>query len=184
MKSDPKTANLSDELRAAPRDEGVWLRFFRQFYPAVFYTAYKLTRGDTSLAQDIAQEVFLRFLKYDGLKRVNSDATALAYLRQVARNLVFTHKRHSARWVALDEPAIEAVAERSEYATDEWLRWDLERLLQELSTEDREIVALTLEGYSMQEIAARLSISYSAAAVRLHRARQRLAVHAQSEDGV
>jgi RNA polymerase sigma-70 factor, ECF subfamily len=182
--SEPKTADLSDLLRAAPRDEGVWLRFFQHFYPAVFYTAYKLTRGDTPLAQDVAQDVFLRFLKYDGLNRVDSDATTLAYLRQMARNLVFTHRRRSAKWVSLDEHAIEALAEADEPSTDEWLRPDLERLLQALSEEDREIVALTLEGYSIREIAMRLQISYSAAAVRLHRARQRLAANAKSESGV
>lgn len=168
--------DLTSSLREAPKDEHRWMRFVRQMYPAVMYTAFRMTNGDKDLSKDIAQEAFARFLKLNALERVSSDREALAYLRQTARHLAVDERRLSARMISFDDENRESVRQMTEPSgADEWLRWDLEKLAAHLNNDDQELLAMSLEGLTMREIAARLGVAYSTAAVRLHRMRQRLA---------
>ena len=76
------------------------------------------------------------------------------------------------REVALPNVPAMAVRSRQDAVVD---RLTLEKALDELSPDLRSVVVLReLEGLSYQEIADLLGITKSAAAVRLHRARQRL----------
>jgi RNA polymerase sigma factor (sigma-70 family) len=49
-----------------------------------------------------------------------------------------------------------------------------ETILGELSPEDQRLLRMTVAGYSLQEIAEDLGITYEAAAVRVHRVRKRI----------
>ena len=50
----------------------------------------------------------------------------------------------------------------------------LHDLLEQLASEDKSLVNMLMEGWSLDGVAKRLSISYTNAAVRIHRLREKL----------
>jgi RNA polymerase sigma factor (sigma-70 family) len=133
--------------------------------------------GDAALAEDAAQEAFIR--GYRRLWLLGDGAKFAAWITTIARhaaiNLGLRHRRElnkRERW-ALEQPAAAspAAGETTELCTPETLR----RTLAELPAAHREcLVLFYLEGKSGAEAATTLGISEAALRVRLHRARAAL----------
>ena len=130
--------------------------------------------GDAALAEEVAQEAFIRayrrlWLLGDGAK---FSAWIAAITRRVAINCGLRNRRElnkRARW-AVEQPATPA-EEPAELCPPETLR----EALAGLPAAHREcLVLFYLEGKSGAEAAAALGISESALRVRLHRARAAL----------
>lgn len=108
-----------------------------RYYDDIYRFCLYLT-GQENDSYDITQEVFLRFIKYmDAYK----DKNLKGYLLIVARNLCSTY--FNRRKTAEDVETIELSAESSQMkiVEDKLLLW---KLLQKLSTEQREIVILRI----------------------------------------
>jgi RNA polymerase sigma factor (sigma-70 family) len=133
--------------------------------------------GDATLAEEAAQEAFIR--GYRRLWLLGDGAKFAAWITTIARhaaiNLGLRHRRElnkRERW-ALEQPAAASptAVETSEVCTPEMLR----QTLAELPAAHREcLVLFYLEGRSGAEAAAALGISETALRVRLHRARAAL----------
>jgi RNA polymerase sigma factor (sigma-70 family) len=129
-----------------------------------------LDEGD---AEDIVQEVLLAI----HLKR-NSwdiDRPIGPWIMAIARNkLIDAFRRRGNRQATpIDGLAELLVAESEDDAMD---RRDLDRLLEKLGERQRDLVkSVSVEGCSVQETAARLSMSEGAVRVALHRAIKTLA---------
>jgi RNA polymerase sigma-70 factor (ECF subfamily) len=145
---------------------------YRQHAAAVLRFAWGLC-GDRSTAEDIVSETFVRVLTRPDRIRTR---TALAYLLAVARNTYLSGRRRYRREVALAEDLVAP-------ATDLDRRLDAEsglavvlRALAGLSEAERAALLLRVDHeLPYEEIAAALGISPTAAKVRVHRARLRLA---------
>lgn len=126
-----------------------------------------------SEAEDVVQEILLAL----HLKRNTWDPqTALApWVAAITRNkLVDNYRRRGQR----EEIAIEHVLEslQSTSVTDDSDAEDVGRVLQQLSEPQRDIVrAMSLEGCSAQETAARMNMTEVAVRVSLHRSLKSLA---------
>jgi RNA polymerase sigma-70 factor (ECF subfamily) len=127
--------------------------------------------GDPSLAEETAQETFVRVWVMPGEVR---GGTVKAYLLTIARNLYLAERSRAARHVGLDsdlpdpKPGPEAVA---------WGRQELEAVflaLQELPEADRTALLMLQDGLSYAVIASALGLSTAAVKVRVHRARIKL----------
>ncbi len=132
--------------------------------------------GDAALAEEAAQEAFIR--GYRRLWLLGDGAKFAAWITTIARhaaiNLGLRHRRElnkRERW-ALEQPAASpATGEPTELCPPETLR----QTLAELPAAHREcLVLFYLEGKSGAEAAATLGISEAALRVRLHRARAAL----------
>jgi RNA polymerase sigma-70 factor (ECF subfamily) len=133
--------------------------------------------GDAALAEEAAQEAFIR--GYRRLWLLGDGAKFAAWITTIARhaaiNLGLRHRRElnkRERW-ALEQPAAAGpvTGETTELCTPEMLR----QTLAELPAAHREcLVLFYLEGRSGAEAAATLGISEVALRVRLHRARAAL----------
>lgn len=133
----------------------------------VYRFARFLTRSDDAAA-DITAETFLRAWTGRGAIRAE---TAKGYLLAIARNLAHDRGRLASRLSDADVPdrPVPANAES---------RIELKRtlaLMRELSLEYREPLLLAASGVSYDEIARMLGVSISAAKIRVHRARLKLA---------
>jgi len=166
-------------LVEARDDEEAWTALYIRFRPFVYALAYRRANGSQDLAKDATQEVFFRLVKYCPFKKLTDVDDFRTYLAVVTRNVVAIlcrRERHPEVQTGLlgspdselGEPVLTPHGETVE------LRQLLYRALRELSREERKALALRLEGYSLQEIADRLGISSSNAAVRLHRIRAKL----------
>ena len=129
--------------------------------------------GDPALADDIVSETFIRVWK----ARARVDLTTVkAYLFAVARNLFLHHRRQAKRTTSLDDHMADAAPGPHEraHARDE-LRTVL-AALQALPEVDRSALLMrTDSAMPYEEIARTLGISVSAAKVKVHRSRLKLA---------
>ena len=163
-----KNTDVLARLRNAPDDANLWHEFWKEVHPAVMYTVLRSGAG-RALAEDIAQETFLRFFQSDLIHKIQNES-AIPYARQIARNLLLDWRRKQARWRPLDQEAENVPAPSVDLEpADEWRHRDLEQLTPGLNARDRALLELRLAGLDIREIAQRLQITYSSAAVRVHR---------------
>ena len=127
--------------------------------------------GDRELAEDIAQEAFLR--AWRGLGAFRGDAAFATWLYAIARRVALDEGRRPAvRTVPIQEAA--ALADRR--GGDPVLRGDLERALQALEPAQREAFLLVVVlGLSYQEVGGMAGCPAGTVASRVFRARTRLA---------
>lgn len=158
-------------------------RLFNGYAGAV--RAYARRRVDPVAADDAVSEVFV--IAWRRLDDVPDDA--LPWLLGCARNVLAHQRRRSGRDLALlDRLAIVGGPDAIPGRSDSDLGGDrvLARALTRLSARDRELLLLIAwEGLAPSEAAQVLGCSRNTLAVRLHRARKRLAAalsEANSDD--
>jgi len=152
-------------------------RLFREFHePNVRYLARRL--GDRDLAEELAQETFLRAMRHGPVARER------AWLFTVATNLVRDEARRGARErqrLSLLKDELDAAgprepdvlaAERAEDALRE--KALARRAVDALAERDRMALLLREEGLDYHEIAATLGLSVGSVGTTLSRARRRL----------
>ena len=129
--------------------------------------------GDPALSDNLVSEAFVRV--WAARERVEWP-TVRGYLFAIVRNLFLQHLRQQRRHAPLDESAVDhrpGPEDRASHQSD--LRIVL-AALSELPEVDRAAVLMRAdEGLSYEEIAVALGISVSAAKVKVHRARLKLA---------
>jgi RNA polymerase sigma-70 factor (ECF subfamily) len=147
-------------------------QLYRQYARDVHRFAVYLS-GDPALADDITAETFLRAWTSSAPIR---EATVKAYLFAIARNQYLQELRKRARHVELDSsyPAAEPGAQESVQQRDA-LSIVLAALRRLPELDRSALLMRTLEELPYEEIAQALQLSISAAKVRVHRARLRLA---------
>lgn len=144
--------------------------FYRHYAP--FVRAFVARRVPAGSVEDLLAEVFVVAWR----RREDVPPSALPWLYRAARNIVGDSYRSVERMRALRERMAavpsEAVGDPAAIAADRSLLVDA---LQALGEQDREILLLAAwEGLDATAIAEVFAITPGAAAVRLHRARQRL----------
>lgn len=138
------------------------------------YTLALRLVGDAEDARDVTQEAYLR--AYRGLAKFRGDASFTTWLYRITANRAATHlkghRRHRHDRLT-DDTVGDDEAPSAVDRID--VRVELERALRRLPPKLRATVVLhDVYGLTHAEISAELSISESAAKVRLHRARRRL----------
>ena len=129
--------------------------------------------GDPALADDILSETFIRL--WHARSRVDL-TTVKGYLLTIARNLFLAERRRARRMTPLDEGTRDTQAGPERRAHSHIELETVLAALQTLPEVDRAAVLLRAEeGMSYEEVAAALGISSSAARVKVHRARLKLA---------
>jgi RNA polymerase sigma-70 factor (ECF subfamily) len=168
------------QLMLAVRDgdlDGMGTLFERHHGPLYGYLV-KLT-GNRTAAEDIAQVVFQRMLKYRHTYR--DDGSFTAWMYHLARRCASDHFRKAGP-IAVDPAELESHADESRRADESAVVHDdqalLHRALGRLDRDDREVLLLSrLQELSFAEVAAILECSVGAARVRAHRALRTLRDH-------
>lgn len=118
--------------------------------------------NNKSLAEDLAQETWLRILNKD-LSMVDN---MRAYIFTVAKNLIIDFQRNSKWHIDILHTSDLAVKSPDRSDTD-FLFKDLQTyLFDHLNEEEHTIITLSLMGYTNKEIASRMSISSKTVANR------------------
>jgi RNA polymerase sigma factor (sigma-70 family) len=170
------------ELMLAVRDGDLDCmgELFERHHGPLFGYLLKLT-GNRTAAEDIAQIVFQRMLKYRHTYRNEGSFTAWMY--HLARRCASDHFRKSSTAPVVVDPAHLAdhpdearSADESAVARDDNAL--LHRALGRLDRDDREVLLLSrLQELSFAEVAGILECSVGAARVRAHRAMRTLRDH-------
>jgi RNA polymerase sigma factor (sigma-70 family) len=177
-------------LAANRQDQKAWTELVRLTFPIALATANRLLHGALDLSRDAAWDAFARLARYTSFRRFKSgDADAfVAYLKTVVRRTSYDLLKALARRapeLQVDVAALEAQIESDEASpedvqTAEELRADIEA---HLTDDERRLLKLRLEGRSLAEMAAALSISTNAASVRLHRLRAKIRAYLDARPG-
>lgn len=175
MDPEPSDAHLVERIRQNDLDAlGV---IFDRYYAQVYRSAYAITQ-DPAVAEDIAQDCFLRVHRY--AHRIDTSLPLIPWLYRVTVNLSYTWvTRQKRRRVSL-----EAVIDR--LISPSWLAPDqvaehietqeaVRQAIGELSFNQRVVVVLHyLSGLSLEEIATVLECPVGTVKSRLYYARENL----------
>ena len=159
-------------------DKNAFEELVRRHQELVFSLAYKLT-GNRELANDVAQEAFIRAWK--AIQKFRGDSTFSTWIYRITVNTAWTLRKKAKKHYSLNiedtqEPVVIDEKKDPEFlAINSDLSSVLKKALEQIPIEQRIIVELkNIEGRSHKEIAEILGISVTAAKVRLHRAHQKL----------
>ena len=142
---------------------------YERYGPVVFRFALRLS-GDTTAAEDITAETFLRVWAAPVPPRAE---TVQAWLLTIARNLFLHERRRAWRSQALGDHD-RGVHPHNAEANEEWER--VSAALREMEEPDRTILVLRAEEeLPWEDIAGVVGLTPAAVRVRAHRARLRLA---------
>lgn len=171
MSTDEHLSALLRHLAEDRTDEGAWTKLVRKLWLYVLAIAVRRLQGNADLAEDAAQEVFIRLVRLCPFEELQVPEVFRAYLWRVAQNVCATLLAQQIRRseVPLEsERHLGTVSLDAKVDLNDLLDW----LLDGLEDLDRQIIRLTAKGHSLAEIAEQLDISYSNAGVRRHRARK------------
>ncbi len=177
---DEPLALLLGRLAERRDDEDAWGSLYRLLWPFVYASAFRQLRGRWDLAEDAAQEVFLRLARYAPLEDLREPGAFRAYVWVTAKNITRTmlKRQIGAKELPLgdrNDPMEEVLtASGGDPSRRAEIRDTVRALLDRLPGPDAEIVRLLLQGADLKEIAAETGRGYSDVAVRLHRLRARL----------
>jgi len=153
----------------------LYSRYAQDVYRFAFWLS-----GDAAEAEDIASETFVRaWTAFDRLKT----QTVKAYLFTIARHLYLQNRKQKQRQVALDEELPATTPDPAERAEARSELDAIGKVLATLSEVDRAVLLMRAQdGLSYEEIAAAQGITVTAAKVKVHRARLKLARMRTPED--
>lgn len=144
--------------------------------PSALAAARRVT-GDASLAEDAAQEAFLRAFR--ALDRYRPQSSFRAWVRTIAIRCAIDLMRRRRPEVPLSDTQSGPSSEEARHEDVDLLR----AALAELSALDREImIARELEGMPDGEIARRFEMTLTSVRVRMHRARKRIRARFEKEN--
>ena len=157
-------------------DEDTFRAFYDRTARQVWAYLARIT-GDRTLADDLLQETYYRFLRAE--RAFDSETHRRNYLYRIATNLA--HDRHRRNRVAApvpipaeNEPG--ALADVRDLARETEQRTDLTRAMATLKPRERQMLWLAYaQGSSHEEIAESLGLRKSSIKILLFRARKRLA---------
>ena len=165
--------------RAQKGDRAAFAALVRAHQNEVYTLARRLV-GDPHLAADVTQEALIRAWK--ALPRFRGDAQLSTWLHRITVNTAWTQKKRAKKHAG---PSVDEYVElpapvdgdHPEFAGEiVELRGRLRHALDSLPDGQRQVVIMKdVYGWSHAEIAETMEISVTAAKVRLHRARARLA---------
>jgi RNA polymerase sigma-70 factor (ECF subfamily) len=171
---EPDDASLVLALRRG--DERAELACWNRFSPGVDGTLRRLLGPGTD-REDLLQEVFLRFFRRVGTLR--EPAAVRGFLTGICLRVVRGElaRRRARRWLHLTstgEPPDVAAGRRDDEAREAIARYY--RVLDKLGARDRSLfVARTIEGLTLDDVAALHGVSVSTAQRRIARATKRIA---------
>jgi len=157
-------------------EKDAFLKAYKDNYAKVLAYLYILT-ADQSLAEDLAQETFLR--AYKAIGDVKDELCLTAWLIKVGHNIFLDHvRKKSSKEVAVDNAELQNVLRVEGTLAAQVEKRIMSECIQSkllLVPENyRAVLYLDSQGYSNQDIAGILNCSLANVKIRLHRGRQKL----------
>jgi RNA polymerase sigma-70 factor (ECF subfamily) len=152
-------------------DQNAFSELVRRHQSAVRGLLRQLTRSDLALADDLAQEAFIR--AYKNIRSFRGEAKFSTWLYRIAYNCFREDARRRKELVGIDETRLEA--ERDPRTVDPALRHDLAQALQLLPLHERTAVVLCCQnGLSHDEASRVLDIPLGTVKTNVLRGREKL----------
>jgi RNA polymerase sigma factor (sigma-70 family) len=152
-------------------DHHAFAELVRNHQSAIRGLLRQLTRGDLALADDLAQETFLR--AYKNIRSFRGEAKFSTWLYRIGYNCFREDARKRKELVGIDETQLEA--EQDPQTVDPALKHDLMHALQLLPLHERSAILLCCQnGLSHDEAARVLDIPLGTVKTNVLRGREKL----------
>ena len=151
-------------------EQDIFQLIYNQYYPVVYRLCLGYFRGNSEVAADIVQEVFIRvWKKYDYFK---GESQVNTWIYRIAINCCLTEirrkKSYESRILSYQQPENDS-AEKQQ--NDQEI---LHRCIAQLDEAGRVLAMLILEDLSNQDIARILGLNKVNARVKIHRLKEKL----------
>jgi RNA polymerase sigma-70 factor (ECF subfamily) len=157
--------------RAQEGDPAAIREIYRTYSPRV-YAIVKRLAADDGLAEDWAQEAWVRIFRALGTFR--ADARFTTWLHRIAVNSALHGRRWRERRVRHETPMLETMPIRAR-SDETLLRMKLEKAMQQLPERMRQVLVLhDVEGYTHEDIAEFLGVTAGTSKSQLFKARARM----------
>lgn len=154
-------------------DEQAFRALYDRYHGRLFRLALVLGRGDETLAQDLVQSVFVTAARK--LRRVETEEHLWNWLARVARQQFAKALRKRQRDPSITNAELLTDDCPASAEPDSFLEEALDRALQSLDAEDRQLVeTFYFDRLSQKELAERLGTTPKGVSGRLERAREKL----------
>jgi RNA polymerase sigma-70 factor (ECF subfamily) len=169
---------MEQEIRACldqKRYQEAFDRLLPEFQNKVFRLAYSML-GDAALAEDMAQEVFIRIWK--ALPAFRGQSALSTWIYAITRNTCLTALKKGAamKESSLEEPNVARAAKEAGVPPARHAEIDVLRFLDQLPERHRQVLRLYyMEERSYEEVARLLEWPMGTVKAYLHRARKELA---------
>ncbi len=162
----------ADFIRRAQRGDGEAVReLYRRYAPRVFAVVRRLA-GDDQLAEDWAQEAWVRAIR--ALPNFRGESRFSTWLHRIAVNSALHGRRWRDRRAGLEVALPPALPSHGRVEQTP-LRLSLERAMQTLPDGMRQVLVLhDVEGYTHEEIASFLGVTPGTSKSQLFKARARM----------
>ena len=151
-------------------DERAFEQLYARYRLPLFSYLHKLLQGEPSMVDDIFQQVWIKANR--NWDKYSDQQKLLAWLCRIAHNAVMDHYRRNRRMptVELTETA-DFTNDTSTEETVDQEAFDnaLEKAIEELSDEQREVVELRRKGMSFKDIAEKQKTNLNTALCRICR---------------
>lgn len=151
-------------------DSEAFGRLARRYEDFVFTLVRSLVHNDV-MAEDVAQEVFLR--AYKGIRRFELRSSFKTWLYRIAYNTAVSHIRRERSTASIDPANLEDPA--LDLSDNPSLRLTMERLIEKLRPEYKAVIVLHYyDDLKYEEIAEILECPMGTVKIRLYRAKHEL----------
>lgn len=165
-------------------DESLWVeaarggdaqafeQLYRKHSGRLYALCWRLSGGDSSVAEDILQDAFVR--AWNKLGQFRGDSSFGTWMHRLTANVALSDRRIRLRRVAREQPMDPDVERTAMGAADvsQGLRNDLEQAIGLLPERARTVLVLfDVEGYRHEEIAEITGMAVGSSKAQLHRAR-------------
>jgi RNA polymerase sigma-70 factor (ECF subfamily) len=160
-------------IEQAKRGDGGAVRALYQRHARRVYAVVRRMAGDDTLAEDWAQDAWLRAIR--ALPTFRGDSAFTTWLHRIAVNSALHGKRSRDRRVGREEPIDEQALATRPRGDDALLRMKLEKAMERLPEGMRRVLVLhDVEGYTHDEIAEMLGVNPGTCKSQLFKARARM----------
>jgi len=157
------------------------LELFDMYYNRVYAFARK--SAGPAVAEDIAQEVFIRVLQHP---RLESISISISYLLKIAHNLLRRRYSRSVRLMEILDEHVRPAVERKYASTERASSADraiLDRAISRLNTDEQEAIRLIVcEGCSYAHAATSLDVSVTTINNWKHRGLAKIRQHLEEDE--
>lgn len=169
----PSPASLADQALVERATPIAFAELVRRHRDRVFRRLLHWTRGDSTVAEDLTQEAFLRAFR--GLSSFRGDAQFSTWIYRIALFAFLNHQKRC-RYRPMSPISVESLAAPT--MTNETVRFevrkDLNLAIRGLPPRYQTILALHLHGTPYQEIADVLDLPLGTVKTQIFRAKQHL----------
>ncbi|GAB5473234.1 MAG: sigma-70 family RNA polymerase sigma factor [Maribacter sp.] len=162
------------------KSPAVFQSIYTSNYPKVMRLCLGHVNGDEAMAQELAQETFIKV--WENLSSFREEAQVATWVYRITVNTCLLHFRRKKRENTVELSQQLAQPEAEDHLTKQDQITQLYACIDTLRSEQKSIILLELEGIPQKEIAEVMGLTHEAVRVRIHRIKNALTNCVQHEN--